>query len=108
MRDHSPVARFLGTALVAPCGDRTRLLLPSRANSGVISDKHNSTGPLDEIKGETLQNSLRQEFYRFLLKYNSLPAEVEERPAGLRDVLVEPGQEVELSDGSCLVGLHVL
>lgn len=37
-----------------------------------------------------------------------LPAEVEERPAGLWDALVEPGQEVELSDGPRLVGLHVL
>lgn len=37
-----------------------------------------------------------------------LPAEVEEGPASLRDVLVEPGQEVELSDGARLVGLHVL
>lgn len=38
----------------------------------------------------------------------SLPAEVQERPAGLRDALVEPGQEVELRDGPRLVGLHVL
>lgn len=38
----------------------------------------------------------------------SLPAEVEERPAGLWNILIEPGQEVELSDGSGLVGLHVL
>ena len=38
----------------------------------------------------------------------NLPAEVEKCPAGLWDVLVEPSQEVELSDGSGLVGLHVL
>lgn len=37
-----------------------------------------------------------------------LPTEVQQRPVGLRDVLVEPGQEVELGDGSRLVGLHVL
>lgn len=36
------------------------------------------------------------------------PAEVQESPAGLWDVLVQPGQEVELGDGSRLVGLHVL
>ena len=39
---------------------------------------------------------------------SSLPAEVEERPAGLRDVLVEPSQEMELGDSPGLVGLHVL
>lgn len=44
----------------------------------------------------------------FLFEASRLPAEVEQRPAGLRDVLVEPGEEVELSDGSRLVGLHVL
>lgn len=38
----------------------------------------------------------------------TLPAEVQESPAGLWDALVQPGQEVELSDGSRLVGLHVL
>lgn len=38
----------------------------------------------------------------------TIPAEVQESPAGLRDVLVQPGQEVELSDSSRLVGLHVL
>lgn len=37
-----------------------------------------------------------------------LPTEVQQRPVGLRYVLVEPGQEVELGDGSRLVGLHVL
>lgn len=38
----------------------------------------------------------------------TIPAEVQESPAGLWDVLVQPGQEVELSDSSRLVGLHVL
>lgn len=42
------------------------------------------------------------------LWWSSLPAEVKQRPTGLRDVLVEPGQKVELSDGPRLVGLHVL
>lgn len=41
-------------------------------------------------------------------RFHSLPAKVEERPAGFWDVLVEPGQEVKLSDGPRLVGLHVL
>lgn len=38
----------------------------------------------------------------------TIPAEVQERAAGLRDVVVQPGQEVELRDSSRLVGLHVL
>lgn len=38
----------------------------------------------------------------------TIPAEVQEGPAGLWDVLVQPGQEVELSDSPRLVGLHVL
>lgn len=38
----------------------------------------------------------------------SIPAEVQESPAGLWHVLVQPGQEVELGDSSRLVGLHVL
>ena len=38
----------------------------------------------------------------------SLPAEVQQRAAGLWNVLVEPGEEVELSHGPGLVGLHVL
>lgn len=38
----------------------------------------------------------------------TIPAEVQESPAGLWDVLVQPGQEVELSDSPRLVGLHVL
>lgn len=53
---------------------------------------------------ETAQNTSSL----WLFYWESLPAEVEERPAALRHVLVEPGQEMELGDGSRLVGLHVL
>lgn len=42
------------------------------------------------------------------IRARNTPAEVQESPAGLWDVLVQPGQEVELGDGSRLVGLHVL
>lgn len=41
-------------------------------------------------------------------KKRNTPAEVQEGPAGLWHVLVQPGQEVELGDSSRLVGLHVL
>lgn len=54
------------------------------------------------------ESSLSFKWFRTGWYSNRLPAEVEQRPAGLRDVLVEPGEEVELSDGPRLVGLHVL
>lgn len=55
------------------------------------------------------QEPQKEETGRLLKQtFNSLPAEVKERPAGFWDILVEPGQEVKLSDGPRLVGLHVL
>lgn len=50
------------------------------------------------------QQHRNKQFFNGIL----LPTEVQKCPIGLRDVLVEPGQEVELGDCSRLVGLHVL
>lgn len=40
-------------------------------------------------------------------RISSLPAEVQQGPSGGGDPAVHPGQEVELGDGACLVGLQV-
>lgn len=41
-------------------------------------------------------------------RFFTLPAEVQQGPGGVGDSTVHPGQEVELGDGSGLVGLQVL
>lgn len=71
---------------------------------------HESTGPWTWSLASFLEDWQRVETRTVQpdTVERTIPAEVQESPAGLWDALVQPGQEVELSDGSRLVGLHVL